>query len=107
MLLMKPLSKKIDELFDLLKAVKAGLTVKPNIQSPMQSIPKIEPVKAPSIKPSKASEAKLPGVAPDAKKDPKKIAQQIKDGSMSTKTQKVMLKSETLHIADNGQWSLI
>ena len=50
---------------------------------------------------STEASAKMPGMAPDAKKDPRKIAQQIKDGSMSNKTQKVMLKFD-----NNGQWTI-
>lgn len=100
---MEDLLKKIDELFELLKATKSTLVPK----SPIPSIiPPIKPVKAPSMIAPKIAGAKLPGVAPDAKKDPKRVAQQIKDGSISTKTQKLMLKGETLSIAKNGQWSL-
>jgi mRNA-degrading endonuclease RelE of RelBE toxin-antitoxin system len=42
--------------------------------------------------PPKPSKSKIPGIAPTSNKDPKKIAEQIKDGSMSTKTQKILLK---------------
>lgn len=98
------LDNKIDELFELLKATKKTLVPMP--KSPIPSVPPIKPVKPPSMVPSQTAAAKLPGLAPDAKKNPKKIAQQIKDGSMSTKTQKVMFKNETISFAKNGQWSL-
>lgn len=52
--------------------------------------------------PPKTSAKISAGAGPDSKKDPKKVAQQIKDGSMSTKTQKVMLKADSV----TGQWYL-
>ena len=93
---MDELIKKLTQLTDLLKAIKQPSTV----GSVIPTIPAIRPPAQPSLAP-KSAPAKIPGVAPSGKKDPKKIAQQIKDGSMSTKTQKVMLKTDK-----NGQWSL-
>lgn len=62
------------------------------------TIPKIPTIKPPSPPPMTLGAGTAPKIAigsgPNAKKDPKKVAQQIKDGSMSTKTQKVMLKAQ-------------
>lgn len=90
---MEELVKKLTQLIELSKALKDG--------PKMPTIPGIKPISPPSISPSTSKQAKIPGMNPDSKKDPKKIAQQIKDGSMSTKTQKVMLKFD-----ENGQWQL-
>jgi hypothetical protein len=74
---------------------------------------KIPPIKPNSPPPMSVPPAPIKPIAsaPASKKDPQKIAAQIKDGSMSSKTQKVMApgkvaKSETCTIAKNGQWSL-
>lgn len=100
---MGTLEKKLQELIELAKAIKStALNSYTGIKQPssssmpsMPSIPSIKPPSPPSMRmrqPSGSSPSKIPGIAPDSKKDPKKIAEQIKDGSMSTKTQKVMLK---------------
>lgn len=83
---MDELVKKLSNIRDLIKAIKAST-------SPIQSIPAIKPPSPPSMTP-KANTTKMPGVNPNSKKDPRKVAQQIKDGSMSTKTQKIMFKNE-------------
>jgi hypothetical protein len=93
---MDELVKKLTQLTDLLKAIKPASTS----GTKMPTIPPIRPPAPPSLAP-KSAPAKIPGMAPSGKKDPKKIAQQIKDGSMSTKSQKVMLKFDA-----NGQWKL-
>jgi len=97
---MEELYKKLTKLNDLLKAIK-----KPSdsIKSILPKIPLIKPPAPPSMTPSAASAPKITiGSGPNSKKDPKKVAQQIKDGSMSTKTQKVMLKADS----KTGQWYL-
>jgi hypothetical protein len=95
---MDELFKKLTQLTDLLKAIKPPSVAKgPSIPT----IPAIKPPAPPSMAPKATATTKMPGMTPAGKKDPKKIAQQIKDGSMSTKTQKVMLKFDK-----NGQWSL-
>lgn len=90
---MEELAKKLTQLTELLKALK-----KPEANKPMHSLPKlpsIKPPPPPSMSPSKSAAPKIAiGSGPNSKKDPKKVAQQIKDGSMSTKTQKVMLKAQ-------------
>lgn len=82
------LYKKLSHLLDLIK----------NYSDLLPSIPKTPEIKPPKIqnqlKPKK--QTKIPGVAPDSKKDPKKVAEQIKNGSMSIKTQKIMFKSDEL-----------
>jgi hypothetical protein len=84
--------KKLYEKLALFKAsLKQG---QPKIQLP--KIPEIKPIKPVTIKKLAVKPAKLPAVAPDSKKDPKKIAQQIKDGSMSTKTVKLLKGSDGL-----------
>jgi hypothetical protein len=98
---MEDMIKKLTALRDMLKAVKQ---VKP-IQSPIQPIPTLKAPPKPSLAAS-STPTKLPGIGPDSKKDPKKIAEQIKSGKMSTKTQKIMLKGEVYKIDKNGQWSL-
>ncbi len=93
------LVKKIEKLNDLMKALK-------QLNKPTQpDLPKLPAIKAPpqpSMQPGSIKAPKMSsGAGPDSKKDPKKVAEQIKNGSMSTKTQKVMLKFDT-----NGQWSM-
>lgn len=99
---MQSLVKKISELLSLLKAVTPKQVGAPAIPQ----LPAIKPPASPSMKAS-VKATKLPGVSPDSKKDPRKVAQQIKDGSMSTKTQKIMFKSEEcLKVDKNGQWTI-
>lgn len=98
---MEELLKKLTQLNDLLKAMKKPEANKPMHQLP--TLPAIKPPPPPSMTPAKAAAPKIgTGTGPSAKKDPKKVAQQIKDGSMSTKTQKVMLKADS----KTGQWYL-
>lgn len=96
---MDELSKKLEQLIDLIKAVKLNKPVSPalpSIPAPKQPAP-------PSMTPSKSAAPKIgAGEGPNSKKDPKKVAEQIKNGSMSTKTQKVMLKADSV----TGQWYL-
>lgn len=99
---MQSLVKKISELLSLLKAVTPKQVVAPTIPQ----LPAIKPPTPPSMKAS-IKGTKLPGVSPDSKKDPRKVAQQIKDGSMSTKTQKLMFKAEEcIKVDKNGQWTI-
>ena len=92
---MDELSKKIDELYDLLKALKT-----PSVGPQIPKLPTHKIPQTPSMIIPKGSEPKINAIAPDAKKSPRKIAEQIKNGSMSTKTQKIMLKAN-----HNSQWS--
>ena len=96
---MEELAKKLEQLKELIKAIRQ---TKPPV-SPMPSLPKLpghKPMQAPSMTPGKAAAPKIgTGEGPNSKKDPRKVAQQIKDGAMSTKTIK-MVKADK-----NGQWS--
>ena len=97
---MEELVKKLTQLTDLLKALKKPEAPK---GPTLPSLPAIKPPAPPSMTPTKSAAPKIGiGAGPNAKKDPKKVAQQIKDGSMSTKTQKVMLKADS----KTGQWYL-
>jgi hypothetical protein len=96
---MEELVKKLEELN---KAIKAAKKLNPQIAPKMPELPSIKAPPQPSMTPSSTAAPKIgTGEGPNSKKDPKKMAQQIKDGTMSTKTQKVMLKA-----AKNGQWTL-
>lgn len=107
---MEELVKKLEQLNELIKAIKAMPPAPPAAasaqKSTLPSLPKLPMAKAPptpSMTPSVAAAPKISsGSGPNSKKDPKKVAQQIKDGSMSTKTQKVMLKTDS----KTGQWYL-
>lgn len=96
---MEELTKKLEKLRDLIKAIRQS-------KSPMAALPQIPTPKQPSPPSMTPSSAKAPkistGEGPNSKKDPKKVAEQIKNGSMSTKTQKVMLKADSV----TGQWYL-
>jgi hypothetical protein len=87
----------IKSLVALIKALK---TNKPIQNTSSFSIPPLKPIRPPSVAVSAKAPPKPIAPAPNSKKDPKKIAQQIKDGSMSTKTQKL------IKVDKNGQWSL-
>lgn len=98
---MEDLAKQLEQLKDLIKAIRQE-----KAKSSLPALPKLpghKPVAAPSMSPKAAGAPKIgPGQGPSSNKDPKKVAQQIKDGSMSTKTQKVMLKADSV----TGQWYL-
>lgn len=121
---MDKLTKTLTKLLEFVKASKADMPlIRPSIknnfiesskpQKPKPSgndgapsaLPTIKAPNMPSMIPPKTP-TKIPGIAPDSRKNPRKIAEQIKDGSISTKTQQAMLKQETCNIAKNGQWSL-
>lgn len=57
--------------------------------------------KLPNIKTANTS-SKLPGLMPASAKDPKKVAQQLKNKSVKPSTSMEMIKFE-----DNGQWNLV
>ena len=96
---MEELVKKLEQLNDLLKAIKK---LNPPTGPTLPKIPSASPPPPPPMKASIGQAPKIStGEGPNSKKDPKKVAQQIKDGSMSVKTQKVLLKVEK-----NGQWSM-
>lgn len=89
---MEELVKKIQQLRDLVKAL---ISKNPGPKAP--SLPQVTPPPQPSMTASSASE-KIPGMNPDSKKDPKKIAEQIKSGAIR--------KPALVKYDSNGQWSL-
>lgn len=89
---MEELFAKIEQLRDLVKAIKVA---QPVFKAPV--LPKINPPAQPSMTAPSASK-KIPGMNPDAKKDPKKIAEQIKSGAIR---KPAMIKAD-----HNGQWRL-
>ena len=88
---MEELYSKIQQLNELLKAIKQPKSVLP--QPP--PLPQIGSQSTVAVKP-----AKLPGIAPGSTKDPVKVAQQLKAAKMQ-KLMKPMIKFES-----NGQWEL-
>lgn len=103
---MEDFTKKLSQLKDLLKAIKKPTP--PASQMTIPKLPGIKPPAMPSITPTSSIAPKIgAGAGPDSKKDPKKVAEQIKNGSMSTKTQKAMLKADNdnekrYHILTDG-----
>jgi len=79
---MDELFKKLDALSDLLKNFNASIKM-PKMSSP--NVPKPD-----------AGISKLPTPGPKSKKDPKKIAEQLKNKELKPK----------IKIAANGQWSM-
>jgi hypothetical protein len=97
---MEDLIKKWEEIKGLVKAITSSSKSTTSSSSALPKLPTIQPPAVPSMAPKKNKDAKIPGVTPESTKDPKKVAQQLKDGSVKTKTE--MLKFDT-----NGQWSLV
>lgn len=91
---MEELIKKIEQLIDLVKAVKAP---QPAQGPKAPSLPSIKHPPQPSMTATQ-TQTKIPGMNPDSKKDPKKIAEQIKSGAIR---KPAMIKAD-----HNGQWSL-
>lgn len=87
---MESLKSKLTRLVELIKAINTTNS----LGSSMPSIPEIKPPSPPSMKTKLPKNSKIPGVAPSSDKNPKKIAEQIKDGSLSNKTQKIMFKCD-------------
>ena len=93
---MQDLIDKIEQLKKSLAAMKP----KENTLVPALSLPPVKPL---SISSSSGSsvKSKLPGVAPASGKDPKKMAEQLKN-PRPKKPKVEMLKADK-----NGQWSLV
>jgi hypothetical protein len=93
---MEDLIKKIEELRDLVK----GMFTKPNQNSLVPAIkqPTLKPLSMPSIKSS--ASPKIPGIAPPSNKDPKKMAEQLKNPRPKKP------KTEMIKFDSGGQWSL-
>lgn len=93
---MQDLVNKIEELKKALSAMKpksAGASLVPALQPPT-----LKPLSVKSTVP--AAPQKLPGVAPASGKDPKKMAEQLKNPRPKKP------KIEVLKVEKNGQWSL-
>jgi len=91
---MESLHKKLEEL---LKAIKSQ--ARP-MHPDLPKIPEIKPISSPSATAGGAKPPKMPGINPGSKKDPVKVAQQLKQG----KTQKKQMP--LLKVDKNGQWAL-
>jgi hypothetical protein len=93
---MSDFDKKLQELSDLLKVFVPSVA-----PAEMPVLPTIKP---PKLSGSRASPTpktpKLPGIAPRSKKDPKKMAEQLKNPTERKQT------LEFLKFDHNGQWSL-
>lgn len=97
---MEELVKRLENIRDLIKAIKK---LNPQVAPKLPALPAIKAPPQPTMTPPKAAAPKIgTGEGPNSKKDPKKIAEQIKNGQMSVKTKKVMLKADS----QTGQWYL-
>lgn len=95
---MQDLIAKIEELRKTLAAMKpksAGNSLVPALK-----LPTVKPLSMPSISATSAPKPKLPGVSPASNKDPKKMAEQLKNPRPKKP------KIEMLKVDKNGQWSL-
>lgn len=102
---MDDLHKRLENLRDLLKAINGGMKTKlnPQVMPKLPEIPSHRSPPQPSLTPKASAAPKISsGEGPNSKKDPRKVAQQIKDGSMSTKAAKTILKADSA----TGQWYL-
>ena len=94
--LMQDLIQKIEELRKSLAAMKP----KENPLVPALNLPPVKPLSISASGGSSVKPPKLPGVAPASGKDPKKMAQQLKNPRPKAP------KVEVLKTDKNGQWSL-
>jgi len=90
---MQDLIDKIEQLKKSLAAMKP----KENPLVPALNLPTLKPLSMPSAS-SAPAKSKLPGVAPATGKDPKKMAEQLKN------PRPVKPKVEVLKFENNGQW---
>ncbi len=88
----------IDKIQELKKSL-AAMKPKENTLVPALKLPTVKPLSISSSSGS-AVKAKLPGVAPVSGKDPKKMAEQLKNPRPKK------AKVEVLKTDKNGQWSL-
>lgn len=94
---MKKLRDKLEELLKNLAAMKpksAGNTLVPALK-----MPSVKPLSMPSVS-AAPTKTKLPGMSPASNKDPKKMAEQLKN------PKPMKPKIEVLKVEKNGQWSL-
>lgn len=90
------LQKKLEQIRDLIKA----LNLTPKAFNASTKAPKLGGVTAP-----KYPELATPGIAPPNKKDPKKVAEQIKNAK-SMKNPIKPVGQEKLTLSKSGQWTL-
>lgn len=93
---MQDLIEKIEQL----KKALAAMKPKKDTLVPALSLPSVKPLSVSSSPGSSAKAPKLPGVAPASGKDPKKMAEQLKNPRPKK------AKVEILKTDKNGQWSL-
>jgi hypothetical protein len=93
---MEELLLKIQALRDLIKSLAPKTS---NIVQP-PSIPALKQPPLPSMNAKAPTATKIPGMNPSSKKDPKKVAEQLKSGKVKSAPAPV-LKTDK-----NGQWSL-
>lgn len=94
---MDGLLKRIEKIRDLIKGLNVQLKPKQSLV-PAIKPPSVKPLSMPSV--SVGGTDKLPGVAPPNKKDPKKIAEQLKNPRPAKPNM------EILKFDRGGQWSL-
>jgi hypothetical protein len=92
---MEKLQKTLIDMRELLKSFTPS--IKPKIA---QTPPSIKTIQPPPLAPKVPAVPKLPGVAPVSSKDPKKMAEQLKNPTERK------AKIEMLKVASNGQWTL-
>jgi hypothetical protein len=95
---MDELFKKLEQLEALIKRF-IPKTVQPSPLPELPKIKEIKPISAPSMTPPKPS-TKMPGMAPPSKKNPRKVAEQIKNGQVRAEAMASLKRS------NNDQWSL-
>lgn len=88
----------IDKIEQLRKAL-AAMKPKDNVLVPALALPSVKPLSI-SASSSSVKAPKLPGVAPASGKDPKKMAEQLKNPRPKKP------KIEMLKFDSNGQWKL-
>lgn len=92
---MDRLIKSLNEMKEILEK---GLAPAKPAGPQAQALPSIQAPPAPSMKPKVPK--KMPGIKPASQKDPKKVAQQIKEGSVQQP------KTPMLKFNAGGQWTL-
>jgi hypothetical protein len=83
-----------------LKKSLAAMKPKENPLVPALNLPSVKPLSISASSGSSVKPPKLPGVAPASGKDPKKMAEQLKNPRPKK------AKVEILKFDDNGQWKL-
>ena len=91
----------IKNLRELSRLLKAGNFVPPKVQP--KQLPLLPSIKQPSLASSKPKAPKLPGIKPGSAKDPKKMAEQLKNPNQR---QAAMKQADILKCDHNGQWKI-